>query len=97
MATGESGLQQDGEDFALALGARALGPNPYKPDYFIPTADYGYLGETAFVMYSQGQRIEASDGEKHWVTGRTPISTATCSISARISIPQVTKAPVKPA
>lgn len=63
LATGESGLRQDGEDFALALGARALGANPYKPDYFVPTADYGYLGETAFVMYSQGQRIEVSGGE----------------------------------
>jgi hypothetical protein len=60
LATGESGLLVNGTDFALDLGAKWLSTSPYRPHYFIPEADFGYLGKSSFVMYSQGQRIEAS-------------------------------------
>jgi hypothetical protein len=60
LATGESGLLANGTDFALDLGANWLSINPFRPDYFVPEANFGYLGQSSFVMYGQGQRIEAT-------------------------------------
>jgi len=63
LATGESGLHADGSGFAADFGAKWLNANPYRPDYFVPASDFGYLGHAAFVMYGQGQKIEVRDGE----------------------------------
>lgn len=63
LASGESGLHTDGSGFAINCGAKWLGANPFQPDYFVPAADFGYLGKAAFIMYGQGQRIEVSGGE----------------------------------
>lgn len=62
LATGWSGLDPDGTGFAIDFGVRYLGTNAYRPDYFRPLFRSGSLGEAAFIMYSQGQKIELDGG-----------------------------------
>lgn len=62
LATGRSGLQMDESDFAIDLGVKWLGSNPYRPDYFRPDFTLQHCDNTGFVMYSQGQRIELQGG-----------------------------------
>jgi hypothetical protein len=54
LATGRSGLNQDGTEFELDFGIRYLGVNSYCPDYFRPYFELEYWKNTEFVMYSQG-------------------------------------------
>ncbi len=62
LATGKSGLASDGDGFALDLGVKWLGENPYNPDYFHPHFQLPSLGDAAFVFYGQGQRVELAGG-----------------------------------
>lgn len=65
LCTGESGLGAgDGSGFALDLGVKWLRANEYRPDYFRPSFPLKSLGETAFVFYSQGQRVELAGGSE---------------------------------
>ncbi|MDR9857937.1 beta-galactosidase trimerization domain-containing protein [Paenibacillus sp. VCA1] len=57
LATGESGLSADRDGFALDLGVRHIGANPYRPDYYRPLHPLASLGEASFVFYSEGQRV----------------------------------------
>lgn len=63
LATGQSGMYQEGEGFALDLGVKWLEENPYRPDYLVPQFSYLGLGSTAFLMRSKGQRVEATTGQ----------------------------------
>lgn len=58
LASGRSGLNPAGDVFELDLGVRRVSANPYCPDYFRPHFTPGALLPAAFVMYSEGQRIE---------------------------------------
>lgn len=62
VATGWSGLDPEGGGFALDLGVRYAGLNPYRPDYFRPLFKPGSLEHAAFVFYSQGQKVELEGG-----------------------------------
>ncbi|MCA0753548.1 beta-galactosidase trimerization domain-containing protein [Paenibacillus sp. N4] len=62
LATGWSGLDPEGSRFAIDLGVRHLGANPYRPDYFRPMFKPGSLGEASYIFYSQGQKIELAGG-----------------------------------
>ncbi|MBV9848121.1 MAG: beta-galactosidase trimerization domain-containing protein [Armatimonadetes bacterium] len=62
LATGESGLNEAGDGFALDLGVRYEGPNEYRPDFFRPHWPLNNLGEAAFVFYAPGQRVGLADG-----------------------------------
>lgn len=62
LATGESGLDQNGQSFSIDLGVKWIGPNPYQPDYFRPAFKPVILGEAAFVFYSPGQKTELNGG-----------------------------------
>lgn len=70
LATGTSGLTEDGASFALRLDAKPLGENAFQPDYFRPqfalpglSFAHAEAGETSFVCYERGQKIEkAEDG-----------------------------------
>lgn len=62
LATGRSGLNEAGGAFALDLGVKWQEANPYKPDYFHPEFKPGALKPASFVMYSQGQRVELTEG-----------------------------------
>lgn len=62
LATGRSGLNEQGDGFAIDLGVKWLAENPYKPDYFRPHFKLANLGDAAYIFYSQGQRIELQGG-----------------------------------
>ncbi|MDB5084779.1 MAG: hypothetical protein JWN30_1665 [Bacilli bacterium] len=64
LATGRSGLNEDGTAFALDLGVKWISENPYQPDYFHPQFDLPQLGNTAFVFYAKGQKIELAGGKE---------------------------------
>jgi hypothetical protein len=61
-ASGQSGLDRQGDKFAVDLGVRWEGPNPYRPDYFRPGFATPSLGNAAFVFYSQGQKVALDGG-----------------------------------
>jgi len=62
LATGFSGLNSEGSDFVLDLGVKSIGLNPYKPDYFKPLFALENLYDSSFVFYSDGQKVELTDG-----------------------------------
>jgi hypothetical protein len=62
LATGESGLNEAGDEFNIDLGVKWLEANPYKPDYFKPKFKLNNLGDTSFIFYEQGQRVELNGG-----------------------------------
>ncbi|MFD0670676.1 beta-galactosidase trimerization domain-containing protein [Cohnella sp. GCM10027633] len=62
LATGRSGLDASGEAFAIDLGAKWLGENGYRPDYFRPAFELTSLAGAAFVFYGKGQRVELDGG-----------------------------------
>ena len=62
LATGESGLSKDSNEFAIDLGVKWLQLNPYKPDYFKPYFKLNNLGESSFIFYSQGQKVQLDGG-----------------------------------
>jgi len=64
LATGESGLYSDRNEFAIDLGVTWISENPFKPDYFKPNFELENLGESSFVFYSQGQRVELNGGKE---------------------------------
>jgi hypothetical protein len=62
LATGESGLNEAGDAFAIDFGIKWIGPNPFQPDFFRPHFATRSLGEGAFVFYAQGQKVALSAG-----------------------------------
>ena len=64
LATGTSGLDKTRDAFALDLGARYIGENPYQPSYFRPNFVIPDLGKTAYIMYGKGQSVDLSGGEE---------------------------------
>lgn len=62
LATGKSGLNEACNAFEINLGVKWVGANPYNPDFFRPDFRLTNLGETSFVFYSQGQRVELDGG-----------------------------------
>lgn len=62
LATGESGLKESEPGFALDFGARWVGENPYRPDYFKPLFELKSFKNASFVFYSQGQKVELVNG-----------------------------------
>ncbi len=57
LATGESGLNEEGDSFAVNLGVKWLQANPFQPDYFRPGFSLNSLGDASFIFYSKGQKI----------------------------------------
>ncbi|CQR54211.1 beta-galactosidase trimerization domain-containing protein [Paenibacillus riograndensis] len=62
LATGWSGLDPEGTQFAVDFGARHVEANPYRPDYFRPAFKPGSLQKASFIFYAQGQKIELAGG-----------------------------------
>jgi hypothetical protein len=62
LATGTSGLNEAKDAFAIDLGVSYTGESPYKPDYFRPGFELPSLGRSAFIFYSQGQKVELAGG-----------------------------------
>ncbi|ANE49112.1 beta-galactosidase [Paenibacillus swuensis] len=61
LATGRSGLNGEGNQFAIDLGVRWLAENSYQPDYYRPSTDQGYIRDASYVMYGIGQRIQLTE------------------------------------
>lgn len=62
LATGRSGLDSCKTKFELDFGVSYFGENEYCPDYFRPKFRLPDLENAAFVMYSQGYKIENVSG-----------------------------------
>ncbi|MBP1989127.1 beta-galactosidase trimerization domain-containing protein [Paenibacillus eucommiae] len=62
LATGRSGLNQQGDAFAIDLGVSWIGENPYKPDYFKPHFELRNLHPAAYIFYADGQQIALNGG-----------------------------------
>ncbi|HEY5583162.1 MAG TPA: beta-galactosidase trimerization domain-containing protein [Ruminiclostridium sp.] len=62
LATGQSGLNEEGNMFVLNLGVKWIETNRFKPDYFKPHFKLNNLGDAAFIFYSQGQKVELDGG-----------------------------------
>ncbi|MFX3635671.1 MAG: beta-galactosidase trimerization domain-containing protein [Candidatus Pristimantibacillus sp.] len=62
LATGRSGLNVDGDAFALELGIEWRGENQYRPAYFRPHSSFGPLLPASYVMYGTGQVVELTGG-----------------------------------
>ncbi len=62
LATGESGLDCAKENFVFDFGAVCKGRNEYSPDYFRPKVPMEGLGDTGYIIYEDGMRIEAVQG-----------------------------------
>lgn len=62
LATGKSGLDAEGKAFMFDFGAKYIGENPYQPDYFRPNVKIDGLGDTGYLVYSKGERIELAGG-----------------------------------
>ncbi len=60
LATGESGLNLEGNAFAIDLGVKWISKNLYQPDYFRPNFDLKSLNNAAFIFYADGQKVELS-------------------------------------
>lgn len=58
LATGKSALYTDKNEFCLDLGARWIEENQYKPDYFRPLGKIAGMGDTDYVMYSSGEKVQ---------------------------------------
>jgi hypothetical protein len=64
LATGQSGLNFAGDKFEIDLGVKWERSNPFKPDYFRPSFELKSLKNSAFVCYSQGQRVLLDGGKE---------------------------------
>lgn len=64
LATGESGLCSDKDEFAYDFGVKYIGKNPYKPDYFRPDFEIDGLFESSYIMYTDGERVVLANGKE---------------------------------
>ena len=62
LASGKSGLNVDKTAFVFDFGAKYSGENPYCPDYVKPAVEIAGLGNTGYVIYSKGEKIELDGG-----------------------------------
>ena len=63
LATGQSALLRNKDEFAFDLGAEYIGPSQFKPTYLRP--DFDVVGlNTAFVIYSDAYDINAKENAK---------------------------------
>lgn len=61
LATGKSGLDENGNGFEFDFGAKYIGANPFKPDYFKPNFEIDDMENAAYIFYSDGEKIELSN------------------------------------
>lgn len=60
--SGRSGVDVDHGKLTLDVGARWVCKDPYRPSYFRPEFPVLELPNASYIMYSEGQQIEAADG-----------------------------------
>ena len=62
LASGESGLAVDKDEFVLDLGVRYTGKSQFRPTYLRPSFDLPSLKASAFVCYAQAYDVELNGG-----------------------------------
>ncbi|MBO5649094.1 MAG: beta-galactosidase trimerization domain-containing protein [Clostridia bacterium] len=63
LATGKSGLDASGAEFAIDLGVTYNGKNAYCPTYMVPADGTEMInGQTSYVMYTAAQNVAPTDG-----------------------------------
>ncbi|MEK0312579.1 alpha-amylase family protein [Cohnella sp. 56] len=62
LASGRSGLTEEGDRFAIDLGVRWTGENPYRPAYIRPDFPLSDLGSASCVFYARSQLVELDGG-----------------------------------
>ena len=62
LASGESGLKEDDDSFALDFGAEYISKCPYNPNFFVP-GDRFDMPHTEYVMYGQSHYVTVTHGE----------------------------------
>lgn len=63
LATGESALSLNEDKFCLDLGAKWESKNPFKPDYIRPIEKIEGMGNTGYIMYSEGEKVKTTGRE----------------------------------
>jgi hypothetical protein len=63
LASGESGLDQNRDEFVLDLGIAYEGKNKFQPDYVVPDVSMVSMREVPLIMYGEGSRITIREGE----------------------------------
>ena len=63
LASGQSGLYREKDEFAFDFGAKFLGKNKFQPDYYKPDFEMEGLFEGVYVMKCNGYNIELTDGK----------------------------------
>lgn len=58
LATGKSALHIDKDEFCVDLGAKWIAENQYKPDYFRPLEKIDGMGDTDYIMYGSGEKVQ---------------------------------------
>jgi len=66
LATGQSNLNENGTEFVYDLGAKYIGNNAYKPDFIEPAFNIKNLINSAYIVYSDGIKIEANGEVLAW-------------------------------
>lgn len=62
LASGDSGLLNGSDDFGLELGAKFLEKDEFLPSYCKTDFDLKSLKKTSFIMYSEVNKISATEG-----------------------------------
>lgn len=62
LASGESGLDENKDDFVFDFGVKYIGKNEFKPNYLYPLFNVKDLGVSAFVCYCEGEHVELNGG-----------------------------------
>ena len=63
LASGQSGLYRDKDEFAFDFGAEFEGKNEFKPDYYKPDFEMEGLFDGVYVMMCDGYNIKVTDGK----------------------------------
>lgn len=64
LATGESGLYKNENQFALDFGVKWESKSDFKPDYFHPLFKLNNLGDTAFIFYGESEKVTLTSGNE---------------------------------
>lgn len=65
LATGLSGMAEDGDTFALDMGVQWVQHNDISPNYYHPGKDNGFDIPTAMVMYAPSEVVAPTTGTVH--------------------------------
>jgi hypothetical protein len=87
LATGKSGLNISEKEFAIDFGIQYVGENKFRPSYFRPNFELDFLGNSAFVMYGEGQEIKITNGNELGIRENSYFNRTTFEFSSHAHTP----------